>query len=108
MVGTPVGINDADVDADALRAFHQFDADNSGTLEASELRVALEAAGLKVDEGQCVGTEEREWVSNAPAPPALEARQSLCLRRVYSLLEYSFLSSAHKCHLIRNLLIRQV
>ena len=37
------------VDAATLAAFKQFDADESGSIDAQELRLALEATGLSVD-----------------------------------------------------------
>ena len=40
------------VDETTRAAFQQFDADGSGDIDASELRRALSAVGLTVDEGQ--------------------------------------------------------
>lgn len=34
-------------------AFNKYDRDGSGDIDAAELRDALEAVGLVVDEGQC-------------------------------------------------------
>jgi hypothetical protein len=43
----------AALDCSVRSAFERYDRDGSGTLEVSELRQALEAAGLEVDEAQC-------------------------------------------------------
>lgn len=41
------------IDTETIRAFQKFDADGSGGLDASELRVALKEAGLEVTGDQC-------------------------------------------------------
>ena len=40
-------------EAEIVEAFNKFDADGSGDIDAGELRLALEAAGLKVSGEQC-------------------------------------------------------
>ena len=43
----------AEIEDEILEAFHKFDADQSGGIDAAELRNALEATGLVVDGEQC-------------------------------------------------------